>query len=138
MISVSDDELTETIGGCSNFDRRDDNNVRELFSMYEDLILDTHDHVNYKTNEFGDDIDPDNHFFKSVVNGCEYYTDKQFKEINIDGAFTVIHFNSRSLYKNFNKIKEYLSHFNKFSVIAVSETWLDDEKGLEVEMQGYE
>lgn len=36
----------------------------------------------------------------------------------------------------FIHIKDYLCQFNKFNVIAVSETWLDNEKVHEVELEG--
>lgn len=51
----------------------------------------------------------------------------------------VIHFNSRSLYANFNNTKNYLCTFYKpFNVIAISETWIDTEKGIDFELDGYE
>jgi len=53
-------------------------------------------------------------------------------------AFSVIHLNSRSLWSNFSKIKDYLNLFPKFSVVAVSETWLDEDKLAEVELEGYQ
>lgn len=85
----------------------------------------------------GSDIDPD-HFFNDTNNSCEYYTDEQFNSVKTKGAFSIIHFNSRSLYKNFNSIKEYMLKFSKFNIIAVSETWLNEEKGYNVELEGYE
>lgn len=56
----------------------------------------------------------------------------------MEGALSIIHFNSRSLYRNFSKIKDYLSNFDRFNVIAVSETWLDNVKVHDVELEGYE
>lgn len=87
---------------------------------------------------FGCDIDPDMHLCNNIINDSDYYTDKQCKSINVNGAFSIIHFNSRSLNKNYNIIKQYFSQFNKFSVIAVSETWLDADRCYEVELDGYE
>lgn len=43
----------------------------------------------------------------------------------MDDSLTIIHFDSRSLYTELRKIKNYLSDFKKFNVIAVSETWLE-------------
>lgn len=34
--------------------------------------------------------------------------------------------------------KDYLSLFSKFNVITVSETWLENEKGSDVRLEGYE
>ena len=56
----------------------------------------------------------------------------------MDESFSIIHFNSRSLNKNFQKIRDYLNQFKKFNVITVSVTWLDEEKTNSVEMEGYE
>lgn len=137
MMSISEDELSDVVNANSNNDVANRESYREM-QTWSDLILCAHDPLNYKRNEFGSDIDPDEHFFNSVEYGCEYYTDDQYKSINTDGAFTVIHFNSRSLYKNYDSIKEYLSQFNKFSVIAMSETWLDEVKGSDVEIEGYQ
>lgn len=51
----------------------------------------------------------------------------------------MIHFNSSSLYSNFSKIKDYLQQLLfKFSVLAVSETWLRDGKEMATELEGYE
>lgn len=79
-------------------------------------------------------FDPDNYYYNTTTtNICEYYTDDQFNiSIKMENALSVIHFNSRSLYKNFSKIKEYLSKFNKFNIIAISETWLDEEKASDM------
>uniref|UniRef100_A0A3P9M519 Reverse transcriptase domain-containing protein n=1 Tax=Oryzias latipes TaxID=8090 RepID=A0A3P9M519_ORYLA len=48
--------------------------------------------------------------------------------------------NSRSMYANFDNIKEYLCNFSqRFSVIAISETWFNAEKGVEnFILEGYE
>lgn len=109
-------------------------------TQLEHIQLSVHDNTNYnsRTNEFGSDIDPDNNLYNNIINNCEYYSDEQFKGVNMDGAFTIIHFNSRSLYKNYNNIKEYLCQFDQFSVIAVSETWLDVDACSEIELEGYE
>lgn len=48
------------------------------------------------------------------------------------GSFSRIHLNFTSLYSNFCKIHIYLNTLlNQFTVIAVSETWLTYEKGVE-------
>jgi hypothetical protein len=121
----------------------DDDNVGEvceynLYSKYEHLNFANFDHTEHKMYEVCNEIDPENHFYNNINNNCEYYSDEQFKSVRRGTTFSIIHFNSRSLYKNFTKIKDYLCQFNKFNVIAVSETWLDNEKGHNVEMEGYE
>ena len=52
---------------------------------------------------------------------------------------SIIHFNSRSMYANFHNIKHYLSQFKQpFNIIAISETWINSEKGMDFELDGYE
>lgn len=47
--------------------------------------------------------------FNSSNSTCRYYSEEQFAEqIVIDSMFSLIHFNCRSLYKNFDKINDYL------------------------------
>jgi len=85
------------------------------------------------------DIDPENNFFTRSVNDCQYYTEDDynctFKDVN---TFSVIHFNSRSLYANFDHIKSYLKQFSKFSVILITETWIRNDKEMDFSIEGYE
>ncbi|XP_051919919.1 uncharacterized protein LOC127599747 [Hippocampus zosterae] len=97
--------------------------------------------IDYKPFDPENNFDPDNNFFnnKQRVTNSDYYLDEQFNtNIKLENALSVIHLNSRSLYKNFTKIKEYLTKFNKFKIIAISETWLDEDKTTEMEIEGYE
>ncbi|XP_051941806.1 uncharacterized protein LOC127614500 [Hippocampus zosterae] len=94
--------------------------------------------IDYKPFDPENNLDPDNNFFnnKQRVTNSDYYLDEQFNtNIKLENALSVIHLNSRSLYK---KIKEYLTKFNKFKIIAISETWLDEDKTTEMEIEGYE
>ena len=85
------------------------------------------------------DIDPESNFFDYVKRNCCYYTERQFKEkFNLKRGISIIHFNSRSLYANFNKIKDYLLHYTmQFNIIAISESWLNYDKGTDFELEGY-
>ncbi len=58
--------------------------------------------------------------------------------IKMENALSMIHFNSRSLYKNFSKIEEYLGKLYKFNIIAISEMWLNNEKVSDMGLEGYE
>lgn len=59
--------------------------------------------------------------------------DKSGKKISI------IHFNSRSLYANFENIKYFLSQFTQpLSIIAVSETWINNERVIDFELNRYD
>lgn len=126
MINIADD-----IPSSRN---REDN----LYSKYEKNNFNTFDTTEHKTYEIEMYLDPENNFYNNLNNNCEYYTDDQFKTLKMEGNFSVIHFNSRSLNKNFTHIRDYLSQFKPFSVVAVSETWLDHDKTLGIEMDGYE
>ena len=104
---------------------------------YEHYNFENFNHTDHKTHEIDYDLDPENNFYNNINNNCQYYTDDQFKKARMEGI-SIVHFNSRSLNKNFGKIKKYLAKFNKFSVIAVSETWLNDDKNVNVDLEGYE
>lgn len=85
------------------------------------------------------DIDPEGNFYKDRNSNCNYYSEDQFKDVNLDKCISVIHFNSRSLYANYQNLKEYLSQFTiPFSVVAISETWPRAEKELDFEMDSYD
>lgn len=50
----------------------------------------------------------------------------------------MIHFNSKSLYANFHNIKHYLSGLlHSFNIIAISETWINNVRGMDFELNGY-
>ena len=119
---VDDDNADNAIGNC-NLGHNNFNNFK---------------YTEYKSYEMGNDIDPENNYYSNIINDCEYYTEDQYRNLKMDGTFSIIHFNCRSLNKNFDNIKDYLEKFNKFSVIAFSETWMSDKKELNVEMEGYD
>lgn len=93
----------------------------------------------HKLYELENDTDPEIHFYQNIDMNCEYYSEDEFNSSMKMEGFSVIHFNSRSLYSNFSKIKDYLQQLQqKFSIIAISETWLSDEKNLQDGLEGYE
>ena len=81
------------------------------------------------------DVDPDFQFYNGNSNESQYYHPKRFNETFETTArektFSSIHFNARSLSRNIDSIKLFLSsiHFN-FDVIAMSETWLKEDNPL--------
>ncbi len=86
------------------------------------------------------DIDRDMNFYCKIDN-CKYYSIDQFNDsIGIDqSALSIIHFNSRSLKKNFQDIKDILGASKKrFSVVAISESWGILECAQDYELEGYE
>lgn len=86
-------------------------------------------------DELNSDTDPEDNLFEKVRINCGYYTDSQFnKTFKLENSITIIHFNSGSLYSNFHKMKDYSAQFNTpFSIIAITETWLNIEKGVDFE-----
>lgn len=102
--------------------------------------LDTADYTEYKIQDIGNAIDPENNLFHNFDNSCDYYTDEEFNfKMTTAQTFSIIHFSSKSLYANFINIKEYLKQFHQqFSIIAISETWIKSEKGADFEINGYE
>ena len=106
-------------------------------SMCEQKKLKSFDFQDHRFYELENSIDPDTHFYQNVNMTCEYYSEE---ELNTKKkGFSLIHFNSRSLYSNFAKIKDYLKQFQeKFTVVAISETWLSNDKELDDGLEGYE
>ena len=78
-------------------------------------------------------FDFDSNFFNEKINSVEstYYTHEEFVSFssNLSENFSIIHLNIRSLHKNIDKLKDFLNDIKgKFSVIVLSETWIDDDK----------
>ena len=122
------------------FDSENDCQDGPLSTHVEKMNFKTFDYAEHKMYDPESNFDPDNHFYKNNNNNTyEYYTDDQFNiNVKMENALSIIHFNSRSLYKNFSKTKEYLSKLQKFNIIAISETWLDGEKASDMGLDGYE
>lgn len=63
------------------------------------------DYTDYRLHDFELDVDPEHHLFNSICDTCEYYTEDQLNDsVDLDNSFSLIHFNCRSLYTNFNQI----------------------------------
>ena len=82
----------------------------------------------------------DSDFDQQYVNDCKYYLEDEFKE-SIDPnlvQFSAIHFNSRSMAKNFNQISAYLSSLSlNVRAIGITETWLNSENENCYMLDGY-
>lgn len=117
-----------------SFNSRDINNIElhQRILDYEHLELKSFDYTEHNAQDLEDEIDPDNMFFSSINISCNYFTEDDFNNsINSEGKLSIIHFNSRSMYTSFNTIKDYLQQFmHPFSIIAISETWYNEEKEL--------
>ena len=91
-------------------------------------------------NYFDCDIDPDNEYFNKINIDCKYYTDRHFEcLIKNDNDISIIHFNCRSIRKNFESVKDYLNNLPiEFDIIALTETWESNNVCNDLYMlQGY-
>ena len=80
-----------------------------------------------------DNFDPDSNFLNERTNSleCTYYTHEEFASFssNLSENVSIIHLDIRSLHKNIDKLKDFLNNIKgKFSVIFLSEKWIDDDK----------
>ena len=75
-----------------------------------------------ENEKYFEDIDPDKQFFNKVCIDCTYYTVNKFKQsVRIVNGMSLIHFNCRSIRKNFDNVVDYLNDINyDFDVIAFS------------------
>ena len=77
----------------------------------------------------------DSHFFNNQLNISKYYHQSNFFNIVRNqpdsSRLSTIHFNSRSIFKNLDQIKNLLFSLNfPFDIIAISETWLKYDNPL--------
>ena len=76
--------------------------------------------------------DPDLNFLKNNIRNLDtkYLLPEQFHNFLYNSTtdwFSILHLNIRSIQKNFEKFKLFLSSLDfSFSVICFSETWFDD------------
>ena len=107
--------------------------MTQMIADYDKLELKTFEYTEHSLQDMEDNIDPENNFFFNINPDCSYYTDEQYnKNIKADQKLSIIHFISRSLYANFHNIKEYLRQFSQpFNIIAISETCINPEKGVD-------
>lgn len=86
--------------------------LKEMTDSPESRDFSRIDNTEHKIYDFDYDVDPENHVFKNTSDNCKYYTDDLFNDnVVFHNSFSLIHFNCRSLYKNFEKINEYLNTF---------------------------
>ena len=87
---------------------------------------------NFESILINNNQDPDENLTENYQN-CSYFTPDELKEsiekIPLKG-FSIISFNIRSMKKNFEEFKDFITNLNyEFSVISLTETWcLDDSR----------
>ena len=95
------------------------------------------------------ETDPDiqflnNNTFNENLSSCNYYVEEMMKkkcqQQSIDNSnFSVFHLNVRSLPKHFTELESYLNGLPiDFSVIGLTETWLNESTADIYNMQGYQ
>ena len=97
--------------------------------------------------EYHGDIDPDRCYFNEysykLFKNCNYYTEDSFNKYlqqhNIsDNSFSVAHLNIRSLPANLSAFMSYVDNLDHcFSVIGLSETWLNPSNVSAYSIPGY-
>jgi hypothetical protein len=107
----------------------------------DDLIYNPYDNNDDGGGVLGD-IDPDSNYYnvQQPIPSSDYLhiSDLNKKTANSPKSFSVMHLNIRSLSKNFKDFKSVLSLINhKFSVIALTETWVKPHNSELFHLDGY-
>ena len=87
-----------------------------------------------------DNIDHDKQFSgEIIVNGGRYYLIDDFNSMEfIESRFSLLHLNARSLNKNIDQLALFINALNhKFSIIAISETWVNKDISSKPHLPGY-
>ena len=91
--------------------------------------------------DLGDLYKNQNH--NSDMTKCEYYLEDRFRSkisnyFSNNSPFSVLHFNVRSLINKLDDLQQYLEELeHKFSVIGISETWLNNDNESQIQLPGY-
>ena len=95
--------------------------------------------INNDKEDPNDNIDAETHFYGNSALSCNYYTEDQFNtSMEVLHKMKIIHLNCRSLYANFEQIKDFLMDFKTpFEIVALSETWINENKGMDFHLVGY-
>ena len=119
-----DDEFYQSLK--DEFESDDLNDCNKWFNMFD---------LSENTVSPLYDLDPDINYYQSVSalmgSDCKYFLENDFnlelekREIT-DNNFSIIHINIRSLPRNLDVLRHYLSTLRvKFKIIAISESWLN-------------
>ena len=148
---ITDWYCKNCLGSALPFNHIVDNNefIQELNNYYLTEPIDYNKLLSLKINPF--DLNNNNNDNKELNtmydiiknnDSCEYHLSDSMNDLfkSKHPEISLIHFNSRSLDKNLDQITDYLKTLNhKFSIIAISETWLKDKHNSPVftEIKGY-
>lgn len=79
----------------------------------------------------------------SDMTKCDYYLEDRFRSkisnyFSDNSPFSVLHFNVRGLTNKLDDLQQYLGELvHKFSVIGISETWLNIDNKSQIQLPGY-
>ena len=134
--NLSDDSVLETFGnGISVLDRSRIDNI--VFSPYHQDLLEVHEHGDrhlLKKNFHDNDI---------MLNSTSFYSSLEFNSLvanrqQTGNKLSFLHLNIRSLRNKFDALLNYLHLLtHKFSIIALTETWLNDMDDDNFKIHGY-
>ena len=123
------------------YDLNDDEFIDTLQFYKSDSYIDINDleSIFNRNNENGicniDDFE-----LQEEMNECKYYIEADFKHLSdsVNNDFSLLHFNARSLNKNFFEILEFISSLSfSFSVYGFSETWIHSQTPMLFNLEGY-
>ena len=87
------------------------------------------------------DLGPDCNFLNESSSSCDNFFEGQLNELLVnknDFDLSILHLNTRRLYGNFGKFKQLLGLLDhEFSVIGISENWLNDSTLGLIDIPGY-
>ena len=115
------------------FRELDDNEFCTLLSDTSPSSLNVHDLFTTECFQYDSDETP------NCIPDARYVLESEFKpSSNTRSQFSLLHFNARSLSRNFDHIHSYFSTLNyPFSVIGISETWINSNIILPFDIEGY-
>ena len=89
------------------------------------------------------DHDPDQNFYTCSPPASKYVVESEIRDLASDPQksfnFSFLHLNCRSLLGNFDRFKTLTANLDTtFSIIGLSETWLNDKTFNQVDLPGYD
>ena len=132
--NINDDEMYCLFNNDTIFVRSESDKLDKL------KMVEPYSYIEYKSGDSEVNIDPENNFVNTMGTSCDYYGEEDFTHscCNMIGR-SILHLNARSLVKNIDSIKQMLTNIKfEFDVIAISESWLDENNKNDVNLDGYE
>ena len=110
-------------------------NLDQLESLFFNPILDH----NASLSDHMADLDPDTNNENFIGNSTYETVDNLNEQISAElDSFSIFHLNARSLVKNHENLSHLLANIhNKFSVLAITKTWIKENDANELNFDGY-